>query len=65
MKKENQKLLRVDQVAKRLNCHIKTVYDMIHAGRINSVRIGVKKGYRISEIELEKFVVDSEFDPLK
>ena len=57
------KLLRVNQVAERLSVSKMGVYNLIHAGKLRSVRVGEKKGYRIEEAELEKFVVDAAYDP--
>ena len=57
------KLLRVNQVAERLSVSRWSVYQLIQAGKLRSVRVCEKKGYRIEEAELEKFVLDAAYDP--
>ena len=59
------KLLRVDQVAERLAISRTGVYQLIQAGKLRSLRVCEKKGYRIEEAELEKFVVEAAYDPDK
>lgn len=43
-----KRLLRVDEMARRLNCSEKTIRRMIQNGSIDSVRIG-KREHRIDE----------------
>lgn len=50
------KMLRVSGVSKRLNCSISYVYRLIEVGELKAVKIGVKKGIRVFESELDRFV---------
>lgn len=50
------RLLTVEQVAKRLKYSKMTVYRYIKAGKMTSYKIG--KEYRIKESDLEKFLED-------
>lgn len=49
-----QKLLTVDQVADRLNCHRETVLRHIRTGHLKAARIG--KGYVVSEPAFAAFL---------
>jgi excisionase family DNA binding protein len=46
-----QELYSVEQVAKRLGLHVKTVRTYVREGRLKAVRIG--KQYRIARLDLE------------
>jgi excisionase family DNA binding protein len=48
-----KQLFNVDEVAKRLNLHVKTVRRFIRAGRLPAKRIG--KEYRITRSALDEF----------
>lgn len=50
-----EKLLPVSVVAQRLGRSVDTVYRFIAVGELVCIRTGVKKGYMISESELENF----------
>ncbi len=53
------KLLMASQVANRLTCSKRYVYKLIESERLRAVKIGIKKGYRISEDELERFIKEN------
>jgi excisionase family DNA binding protein len=50
---EQQDLLSVFDIAKRLKLHVKTVRNYVREGRLKAVRIG--KQYRIARSDLEAF----------
>lgn len=50
------RLLRVDQAAERLNCSTRFIYFLADSGKLEALKIGNKKGLRIPEDALEKFV---------
>ncbi len=50
---EQQDLLSVFDIAKRLKLHVKTVRNYVREGRLKAVRIG--KQYRIARADLEAF----------
>jgi len=50
------KLLRVSQVAQRLNLSLSTVYQLIESGRLPSHQVGMRKGIRIAESALLAYV---------
>ena len=52
----NEKLLRVSQVSEKLSCHASHVYALIGAGKLPATRTGEKKGIRVSEEDLNKFI---------
>lgn len=47
-------MLDVLEVARRLNVHRMTVYRLIHADKIDAVRVG--KSYRISEEDFQRYL---------
>lgn len=50
-------LLKVNEVAQRLNCSTSLVYDHIASGRLRCHRIGKgRKGIRVSDYQLETFL---------
>lgn len=51
---DDNKLLSVDDVAKRLGVHRKTVLNWIHAGELAAFDLG--KGYKINENDLRDFM---------
>ena len=51
-------LFTVEQVAERLNVHVKTVRRYIHDGRLKAKRIG--KEYRITRADLDQFAGSSD-----
>jgi excisionase family DNA binding protein len=53
------KLLRVTIAAKRLGLSQKSIYRLVKAKKIKMVKVGPKKGYRIVESSLIKFLDDS------
>lgn len=55
--------LRVPQVAARLNVHRTTVYRAIESGDLAAVRLGGRKGLRVSEEALAEFVAASAVHP--
>lgn len=52
----NETLLRVDQVASRLNCSRSNVYALIAAGQLLCIRIGLRAGYRVPLSSLEHYM---------
>ena len=54
-----QKLLRVSECAKRLNCSRKHVYYLIESAELAALSIGRNgKGLRVRECDLNKFIED-------
>lgn len=51
-----EKLLRVSEVATRLNLSLSTVYQLIETGRLPSHNVGMRKGIRVSEAALLAYV---------
>jgi excisionase family DNA binding protein len=51
-----ERLLRVDQVATRLNCSRSWVYALCASGELAMVPIGRKKGYRVPRGSLEQYI---------
>ena len=65
MKPNNCKLLRADQVAKRLNCCTRLIYKLIDRGDLEAICIGRgNKGIRIFETSLDLFIEVRKKDPL-
>lgn len=57
-------LMKVGDVAKRLNCSVSLVYDHIASGRLGSHRIGKGRGgVRVSEEHLAAFLKETEHAP--
>ncbi|RKY03573.1 MAG: DNA-binding protein [Planctomycetota bacterium] len=50
------RLLDVHQVSERLSVAPSTVYGLINAGRIASLRVGIKNCIRIRESEVFRFI---------
>ena len=57
-------MLRVAEVAKRLNCSVKTVYALIESGRLSHFRC---PGIRVSEEQLRAYLEQGkrEREPIK
>ena len=53
---DNQALLRVSEVAQRLNCSLSTVYLLIETGSLPSHCVGLRKGIRVSESDLREYL---------
>ena len=60
---EADKLLRVSSVSKRFDCSISYVYRLIDLGELKAVKIGVKKGLRVFESEVSRFLKDNSEKP--
>ncbi len=56
MSQQAAKLMKVEDVAERLNCSISTVYDAVAAGELGAYSVGRRKGYRFSEEQLQAFL---------
>lgn len=53
-------VLKISEVAQRLNCSIANVYALRDAGRLVFVSTGANgKGFRVEESELERFIRES------
>lgn len=52
----DEKLLRVNEVALRLNLSLSTVYQLIESGLLPSACVGTRKGIRVSESDLLAYV---------
>ena len=53
---DHESLLRVNQVARRLNLSLSTVYQLIESGRLPSHNVGMRKGIRVAESDLLAYV---------
>ena len=54
---QKDKLLRISQVANRMNCTPRQVYYLIESGHIKALAIGMNgKGLRVFESDLKKFI---------
>lgn len=52
-------MLRLREVAERLNCSLSNVYALIEQGRLATVSVGAGgKGYRVAEAELQRFLAE-------
>jgi excisionase family DNA binding protein len=50
-------MLKLSDVAQRLNCSLSNVYALVESGRLDAVQIGATgKGYRVTEEELQRFI---------
>jgi excisionase family DNA binding protein len=59
-------MLRLSQVAERLNCSLSNVYALVEQGKLHAVSVGANgKGYRVSETELELFLSEGRKHPGK
>lgn len=55
-----EKLLRVKDVAERLNVHLCTAYELIHEGKLPFLRVGSGRGtIRVRPADLDRFISDS------
>lgn len=57
-----EKLLYIHRVAKALDCTRPMVYKLIYERKLKAVRIG-KRGIRISEASLKKFIEENTIIP--
>lgn len=55
------KLLPINQVAKKLSCSRGHVYNLIEARKLRSVRMGAH--WRVYLSSVYKYIKDNEFDP--
>lgn len=55
-KPAEERLLRVNEVALRLNLSLSTVYQLIESGRLPSHCVGMRKGIRVAESDLLAYV---------
>lgn len=51
-----KKILRVDEVAERLSCGKRTVYNLIESGELAAMRLGRTKGLRVSAEAVSHFL---------
>lgn len=54
--------LQVRRVAKILDCHPETIYDLVRDGKLEAIRFG-RKAIRISEAKLEEFIEMNKIKP--
>lgn len=59
---EKGRALRVSIVADRLECSISHVYNLICSKKLSAIKTGKKKGVRVYEIDLERFVAECSLD---
>lgn len=52
-------LMTIDEVAARLRMTRKGVYDLMRAGRLPYVQIGIQRGRRIRRSVLDRFLSDA------
>ena len=57
------RLLTVGEVAGALRCADQTVLNLIYGGQLRAFRIGPKRGYRVSEKDVERLLLDRQVDP--
>lgn len=50
------KLLRIDIVAKRLDCSKRQAYRLVSEGELEALKIGQTKGLRVSEDSLNNYI---------
>lgn len=55
-KPAEERLLRVNEVALRLNLSLSAVYQLVESGRLPSHCVGMRKGIRIAESDLLAYV---------
>lgn len=53
-------LLTLRDVAKRLRCSLSNAYGLVERGELRAYRVGAKKGYRVSEEQLQAFLAAAE-----
>jgi len=51
--RENDKLLKLEQVKEQLNVSIATVYRLVYSGAIQTVKVG--RQHRVEPAELERY----------
>lgn len=57
-------LLRVPQVAEKLNCSLATTYALIESGQLQAVKIGAGGGgVRVTEEDLDSFIESRRIAP--
>lgn len=61
MSNDDTALLSVDQAAKRLGVHRKTVLNWIHSGELPAFDLG--KGFKITEQDLKEFMSGRRVEP--
>jgi excisionase family DNA binding protein len=49
-------LLTVEEVARRLSVHVDTVRRWIRSGELKAINLGGPAGYRITKTELDRFI---------
>ena len=59
-----EKLLSVSVVSKRLSCSVSSVYRLIDYYDLQAVKVGPKKGLRVSEKELQKYIESRKTDSI-
>ena len=53
-------MLKLSQVAERLNCSLSNVYNLVASGKLTVTPTGASgKGYRVSDDELQRFLSDA------
>lgn len=62
LRPQEDKLLTVDQVSRRLNCSKSHVYNLVNCGALPALKTGERKGLRIRESEFNIFVEKKESD---
>lgn len=58
----NDRLLNVMRVKTILACSKSHVYNLIHAGKLDAVKIGGKNGLRVKESSLTRFMEQHRVD---
>ncbi len=59
-KPEKGRLLTVKQVSKILTCGTSHVYNLINFGKLKAIKIGMARGYRIYEKDVEAIMKEFE-----
>ena len=54
----NERTLTVEEVAERLQVHPETVRRWLRDGKLQGTRLGRRAGWRITEAEYQRFLVD-------
>jgi excisionase family DNA binding protein len=55
-------LLYVNVVAELLNCSKKHVYNLIHRGDLEAVRLGKRAGFRVVRASVMQFIEKNHYD---
>ena len=59
-------MMKVQEVAKRLNCSVSTVYELVEAGKLAAYRIGLRRGsIRVTEEQIEAYLASCQSTPLE